>query len=613
MKRINILDVETSNKIAAGEVVERPSSAVKELVENSIDAEAKNISIEIIDGGETQIKIIDDGKGIHPEDVEKAFMPHATSKIELIEDIFSISSLGFRGEALASIAAISDTTLKSRTKDFELGKEIKVVGGKIISINDAGNNIGTTIDVKNIFYNVPARKKFLKSQSREASVIGDLVSRIALANSEISFKLLNNGKKVLHTYGSKNVLDVIRIVYGKNISDNVTYFEKHEDIISIHGYIGNESISRGSRNNQSIFVNKRLIKSKLITAAIENAFKSFLTINKYPFFVVFIDIFPEFIDVNVHPTKSEIKFKDDRFIFKMVFDAVHEALRRNLKADFMFMEEDKVFLSEHSEVLENNSSINYIEPLKIFEKEDLANSKIEVNLPLDLNPIKQPYSNENKVNNHNEIIKESQNVDINAYITKEAKLPKFNIIGQFNNTYIIAEFKDTMYMIDQHAAHEKILFEKYRDEIRKKQVVIQGLLVPVVLELNLEDYSWYKENEDIFNIAGFSIEEFGENTLTIREVPYVLGKLNPKETFFEIMDNIKNMGSGSTEEIKYNRIATMACKSAIKANDKLSEREMEELIEQLTYIEDPYNCPHGRPTIIKFSLYELEKKFKRVQ
>ncbi|MBI6872483.1 DNA mismatch repair endonuclease MutL [Clostridium aciditolerans] len=646
MKRINILDIETSNKIAAGEVVERPSSVVKELIENSIDSEAKNITVEIEDGGQKSIKVLDDGHGIHPEDIEKAFMPHATSKINSINDIYSINTMGFRGEALASIAAVSNTVLKSRTEEYDYGKETSINGGVLDYIKDAGCNVGTTIEIKDLFFNVPARKKFLKSSSREAAYISDILNRLALANPDVSFKLFNNGKKVLNTYGTGKLTDAIRAVYGKSISDNIIAFEKHSDISSIHGFIGNAEISRGSRNNQSIFVNKRYIKSKLITAAVENAFKSFLTVNKYPFFVVFLDIFPEFIDVNVHPTKSEIKFRDDRGIFKLTFDAVHEALRNSLRNSFDIPFDD--------EIREKDEESNYI-------KKEIST----IQLPIDLNTFNESnYKVENYGNNKNyecnqennslsngkndlkelsynaadsikesEVSKQNTSLDINSNEglseqsnlkenigtgeelkeEKIAKFPALTIIGQFRSTYILAEASDNLYLIDQHAAHEKILFEKYKKSIQENKVMSQVLITPAVIELTPEDYDYYLENSDIFKKSGFNIEVFGENTISIREVPLILGKPDIKNLFMDMLDNLKNMGSGQTWEIKYNSIAKLACKSAVKANDSLSSIEMKTLTEDLRFIEDPFTCPHGRPTIMKFTLNELEKRFKRIQ
>ncbi|MBC2581369.1 DNA mismatch repair endonuclease MutL [Clostridium sp. DJ247] len=642
MSRINLLSSETSNKIAAGEVVERPSSVVKELVENSIDSKANNITIEIVDGGQKSIKIIDNGIGIHPEDIEKAFLPHATSKIQDIEDIFNINTMGFRGEALASIAAVSNTILKSRTEEFDFGKEISFNGGVLNYVRDTGCNIGTTIEVNNLFFNVPARQKFLKSSSREAAYISDIVNRLALSHADISFKLINNEKKVVNTYGTGKLLDAVRSIYGKSICDNITYFEKHSDVASVYGYIGNSEISRGSRNNQSIFVNKRYIKNKLITAAVENAFKSFLTVNKYPFFIVFLDIFPEYIDVNVHPTKAEIKFSDDREIFKLVFDAVHEALRNSLKDSFNVPFDD-INNEDQQNNIEKSKTENITVQLPIdlnsfnennYKKEEYGNNKnydyqyngkdhnVSTNIA-----IKEPKElyNSNNINNtsqrqHDEEVKHTESnipedVEIARASSKEslAKFPSLNIIGQFNNTYILAEAMNNLYVIDQHAAHEKILFEKYKKSIQEQNVMCQILMTPSIIELSPEDFSYFIENKEVFTNIGFNIELFGDNTVSIREVPLILGKPNVKNLFMDLIDNLKNMGSGETWEVKYNKIATLACKAAIKASDSLSNIEMKTLIEDLRFINDPFTCPHGRPTIIKVTLNELEKRFKRIQ
>lgn len=636
MKRINILDFETSNKIAAGEVVERASSVVKELVENSIDANSKNIIIEIEDSGNKLIKISDDGDGIHSEDIEKAFMPHATSKIRGIDDIYNIESFGFRGEALSSIAAISKVTLKSKTKGETFGKEIYIEGGKVVHIIDTACNDGTTIEVKDLFFNVPARQKFLKSAQREASLISDLVLRLALGNHDISFKLINKGKVVINTYATEDIIETIRILYGKEVKENVIPFEKCNDIVSVYGFIGNAEISRGSRNRQSIFVNKRLIKNSTITAAVENAFKSFLTINKFPFFVLFLDIFPEYIDPNVHPTKAEIKFFDDRSIYKLVFDGVHSALREYMQHSFN-IEEDNLDVKEKK--LEEN---NYVQPQyeqqsfnnNIFENK-ISNKDIEFqSMPIDLKPLKsldvvntverkEDLIKEDEEKFEKEVIKEVieekslQEKDTKAGSVETLELqPRFghiNIIGQFNNTYIIGESNNELILVDQHAAHEKYLFEKYRKSIKNLEVVSQILLTPIVIELTYEDFPYYIENKEAFENAGFKIEDFGDNTISIREVPMFLGKPDVKSLFYEILDNLKKLGSGETTEVKYNKIASLACRAAVKANDKLSIMEMEKLMEDLRYIEEPFTCPHGRPTMIKITLNELEKRFKRIQ
>ncbi|MDM0875962.1 DNA mismatch repair endonuclease MutL [Clostridium perfringens] len=673
MNRINILNADTANKIAAGEVVERPSSVVKELVENSLDAGAKNITIEIQNGGESLIKIIDDGSGIHPEDVEKAFNPHATSKIKDTYDIFSINTLGFRGEALPSIASIARVDFKSKVSDFDMGKELIISGGEKESLTDCSMNRGTQIEVRDLFFNVPARKKFLKTTARESALINDLVNRISLANPDVSFKLFNNNKKILNTYGNGKLIDVIRTIYGKSTAENLIYFEEHKDTASVYGFIGNDTLARASRNNQSLFVNKRYVKNRSLTVAVENAFRSFNVTGKFPFFVLFIDTYPELIDVNIHPTKSEIKFKDERFIFKVVFDAVHSAMREYVKDTFTLPEEEeKKFEALKEEVIQESldEEISTLEKLKeninykVSEdrkKEEIYSynpskdyeAKTEVNIPVDfLSKENQEESSKfnNSLENNNfkegsakreisydpiliknelkDKVSESTSESLersdykcnkNEYgnsieeiIYREAKFPKLRVIGQFNKTYILAEYDSTLYLIDQHAAHEKILFEKYSSDIAKKKVEIQPLMIPLVVTLPTEDYLYYDENKEIFEKAGFKISDFGDNSIRIEEVPYFLDKLNSTELITSMINNLKKMGTGETVEVKYNKIASMSCRAAVKANDVLSILEMENLIEDLRYINDPFHCPHGRPTIIKFTSYELDKKFKRI-
>ena len=673
MNRINILNADTANKIAAGEVVERPSSVVKELVENSLDAGAKNITIEIQNGGESLIKIIDDGSGVHPEDVEKAFNPHATSKIKDTYDIFSINTLGFRGEALPSIASIARVDFKSKVSDFDMGKELVISGGEKESLTDCSMNRGTQIEVRDLFFNVPARKKFLKTTARESALINDLVNRISLANPDVSFKLFNNNKKILNTYGNGKLIDVIRTIYGKSTAENLIYFEEHKDTASVYGFIGNDTLARASRNNQSLFVNKRYVKNRSLTVAVENAFRSFNVTGKFPFFVLFIDTYPELIDVNIHPTKSEIKFKDERFIFKVVFDAVHSAMREYVKDTFTLPEEEeKKFEALKEEVIQESldEEISTLEKLKeninykVSEdkrKEEIYSynpskdyeAKTEVNIPVDFlskENQEESFSINNSLENNNfkegsakreisydpiliknelkDKVSESTSESLersdykcnkNEYgnsieeiIYREAKFPKLRVIGQFNKTYILAEYDSTLYLIDQHAAHEKILFEKYSSDIAKKKVEIQPLMIPLVVTLPTEDYLYYDENKEIFEKAGFKISDFGDNSIRIEEVPYFLDKLNPTELIISMINNLKKMGTGETVEVKYNKIASMSCRAAVKANDVLSILEMENLIEDLRYINDPFHCPHGRPTIIKFTSYELDKKFKRI-
>jgi len=670
LKRINILNEDTANKIAAGEVVERPSSVVKELVENSIDANSKNIVIEIEEGGTSLIRIIDDGDGIYKDDVDKAFLPHATSKIKKSEDIYNIHTLGFRGEALPSIASVAKVNLKSKQDNQEFGYEISIEGGRQSEVTECGVNKGTIIEVHDLFFNVPARKKFLKSVSKESSLINDIITRLALANPKVSFKLYNNHKKILHTFGNGDLNDVIRTIYGKSITDNILYYDDTSDLITVYGYVGKEEIARGSRNNQSIFVNKRYIKNRSLAIAVEQAFKSFSTVSKFPFFILFIEVYPEYIDVNIHPTKAEVKFNDERMIFKKIFGAVHTALKNEVFETFAIKEEEEITnnstipsfeeitfkIKEEEEkvkfansvaktIMEQGKDLKVDNSSKISNKDKLNKSIIDIPIDLKLTERDTLINIEHK-NSISEIINENmdesacsnkcssmsktsldesitaivnnlQSVNLqkhkeNNSLKPIAKFPPITIIGQYNKTYILGEYEGTLYMIDQHAAHEKILFEKYLKEIEDGNIIIQPLMIPSVIDLSIDDYSCFEENKEIFKDAGFLLQEFGGNSLSLKEVPYFLGKLNPKKLFLDIIDNLKNLGNGKTSEVKHNAIASKACKAAIKGNDKLEINEMIKLVEDLRYIDDPFHCPHGRPVIIKFTSVDIDKKFRRI-
>lgn len=617
MRRINLLSENTANKIAAGEVVERASSVVKELVENSLDADSKNITIEIEDSGNKLIRITDDGRGIHPEDIKIAFLPHGTSKISSVEDIYDIQSFGFRGEALASIAAVSKVRLKSRMEAFDYGREIYIEGGKVIYEKDVGCNLGTEIEVKDLFFNTPGRQKFLKSPQREKSIINDLVLKLALGNYKTSITLINDGKQTLRTFSEDELDKTLRILYGKEVYENVIPIENHSDILSVYGYIGKESISRGSRNRQSIFVNKRLIKSSLITAAVENAFKSFIMVNKFPFFVIHIDIFPEFIDPNVHPTKNEVKFLEERVLFKTIFDGVHSALKESLKKSFIIPEEieDLAIVQEDklhkSYTSSEPSQIGYLNDNHYTSEDNNLGYNKDFGFNKEANYNDKPsYIREIPI--ENQVEPKGDNIYSNKEISRIPKIPPIKLIGQCFNSYIIGEYLDELYLIDQHAAHEKILFEKYRKNIGNFNVVSQILAVPTIIPLTFDEYAIYKDNEEIFLNAGFVVESFGENDVLVREVPVFLGKPHINNLFHDMIENIKSMGSGLTIDIKYDKIASLACKAAVKANDKLSDVEILSLLEELRYIDEPFTCPHGRPTIIKYSLKEIEKSFKRI-
>lgn len=614
MGRINVLTKDTFNKIAAGEVVERPASVVKELVENAIDAGATEIYVEIAEGGISLMKIVDNGEGILAEDLRNAFLPHATSKIKSAEDLFSIHTMGFRGEALSSIASVSKVLARSKTKDMD-GREMLLEGGEIRYEKYSPMDQGTLMEIKDLFYNVPARKKFLKTPSREGAIISEVVSKISMAHPGIAFKLVMDQKEVLRTYGTGNQQDVIRQVYSKKVYEQVFSFEKHFDSFSIFGYIGKEEISRGSRSHETIFVNKRLVQSKVVTTAAEKAFRSFATSSRFPFFVINIEIFPELIDVNIHPQKAEIKFEDEGHMFKSVFATIHEAMGHGLK-DVFFMEEETV--EEQHE--------------QLMHKE--VQGPVYINLPVDTTK----NAHVEKIEEHRQALAEMKKRGFGTAHVKESpedaydasaeevqkeeaekkgmeRTPKFpmpRIIGQFRSTYILTEIHEELYIFDQHAAHEKINFEKYMQQIRVGGVHAQGLLIPEILDLSIEDFQLYDENRGVLREAGFLIEDFGDRSISIREVPLFLGKVEAAPYFHEILDNIKNLGKGNKEDVKYMRIATAACKASIKAYEKLTEVEMHHLIDELRHIEEPFTCPHGRPTLVKFTEKDLMKLFRRI-
>ena len=596
MKTIHVLDSKTINKIAAGEVIEKPASVVKELVENSIDAKANNITVEVMHGGISSIRISDDGIGINKEDIETAFLRHATSKIKDDKDLNTINTLGFRGEALASIACVSKVEVISKTKDSLTGRKVYIDGGKIIKSEDCGCPDGTTITVKELFFNTPARLKFLKSESREGIYITEVVQNLALSHPNVSFRYKANEKSYFITKGDGDLKSAILSIYGKEIYNNIIYLNSSVDFIRIEGYVGNSTIARASRTHQSIFINGRYIKNKTITAAVETAFKSMLTINKFPFFILNIYVNPEFIDVNVHPSKLEIKFQDEQMVFKAVYKSVKDVL-----------------LSK-SDILEPPIKFTSNVPPMYFKqgKMDVFNDKNE-NL----------YSSNKNEQNEGDRIKE--NNDVNSNINSNgaeidspeikvspSKIEPLSIVGQLHFTYIIAEGKDELYMIDQHAAHERINYEKLLNEYKASSIKSQKLLTPIIIDLSFDEKETVNKNIDLFKNIGFEIDDFGSNSISIRAIPIIYGNPNIKDVFFEILSEI-NINESDVLNTINKVIYTMACKSSIKAGDKLNNMEMIKLVEELRHCENPYTCPHGRPTIIKTTFYELEKKFKRVQ
>lgn len=615
MSFIKILDDSTINKIAAGEVIERPSSIVKELIENSIDAGATAITIEVYGGGIKSIRIIDNGKGIDEEDLENAFLRHATSKIDDEIDLNTITTLGFRGEALASIAAVSNVEMMSSQMDSTIGNRVCITGGKVTVKESCGCPQGTIINVKDVFFNTPARLKFLKSESREGIYITSIVENLAMSHTNISFNYKLNDKTILVTRGDGDLKSVLLSVYGKAVISNIILVDLIRDFVTVRGYIGNSNISKNSRNNQSIYINSRFVRNKTITAAVEAAYKSMLTINKFPFFVINVSVNPEFIDVNVHPTKAEVKFQDEQIIFKAVYHAVKEAL-----ISISDLKEDSESEPKHSFV-SNIPKLNYsIEKLDLFNNIDNNNitNKLEetihegTKISENANYAPQVHNNNNYSNLD---LRYSPSKAIETIDDSGGKIPKFEplaIVGQIHFLYIVAEGMEEMYLIDQHAAHERVYYEKYLNEYNKSSIQSQNALVPLIIELSLSEKQGVLQNINLFTKLGYEIEDFGGNSIALRSIPVIYGSPDPIELFNEIIQGIHldpNDIMHTIDKVFY----TMACKSAIKAGDKLNLKEMSELVEQLRRCDNPYNCPHGRPTIIKMPYYELEKKFKRVQ
>ena len=593
MKNINILDSNTIDKIAAGEVVERPSAVVKELVENSIDANADAVTIEIKDGGISFIRITDNGEGIDRSQVKKAFMRHATSKIKSVEDLISVTSLGFRGEALSSISAVGKVEFLTKTKTDFIGTRYVVEGGRECVFEDAGIPDGTTIIVRDLFFNVPARKKFLKSPSSEGNNITELIEHMILSHPNISFKYIYNGNVKLQSSGKNDIKSCIYNVYGRDIANGLIEVKSIRDDISIHGFIGKPELARATRNFEIYFVNNRFIKSTLIDRALEEAYKDYLMLHKYPTVFLYFEIPSHLIDVNVHPTKREIRFFEGEALKCYIVDVIKNALINK--------ELIKEIVEEH------------------HEKPSVKESEIN----------KEPFETINHIiessyNNYysSEIEKEDEGTDINdkneqltlfddKFISEES-IKKHRIIGQLFNTYWLIEFENKLFIVDQHAAHEKVNYERLIKKLRNNENCSQNIYPPIVVSLsNAEAQYVTKYNENFLNV-GFTIEHFGGLDYTISTVPMELLSQNPADYFHEMLDELmEGKNSKETETVNL-KIATMACKASVKGNMHLSVFEADKLISELLTLDNPYNCPHGRPTIISFSKYEIEKMFKRI-
>ena len=582
MGNIVLLDDLTINKIAAGEVIERPANVVKELVENSIDAGADNIVIEVKNGGKTFIKITDNGKGIRQDDMAISIERHATSKIRKVEDLEKTYTMGFRGEALASISAISTLTMQSKTKDEFTGTKIVAKAGNIIESEECGMQVGTTILVENLFFNTPVRYKFLKQDATEFRYIKEWVQKVSLVNPNISFRLLNDGKNIFFSNGNGNVLDIIYLMYGKEIKENLLEVNYESDNIKVTGVIGNTLISRDNRKEQIIFLNKRNIKNNVLINSADQAFKGAVGIGKYGFYILNLDMPANFYDVNVHPTKMEVRFKDEDKIYKVVYHAIKSTM---LKFEFLGNNENEEHNEEYIE--------NEYEFLTNEYSEKSSNSKSE--------------NQEQKETEHNIIANINSKNELRK--REEARTVKYKYIGILFRTFIIIEVENEIFLIDQHSAHERVLYEKIKENYKKKvSQNSQMMLMPEVINLTHREMEFVKNNIEIFKNTGFDIEIFGENSVKIKGIPDLEYKAKTQNIFMDILDEMLTNERTSIKDVEERFIATVACKAAVKANMDLSVQEVENLIQSLLSLNNPYTCPHGRPTTIKIDKDFIKNK-----
>lgn len=647
MPNIEILDQQTIDKIAAGEVIERPSSVVKELVENAIDAKASAITVEIKEGGISFIRITDNGCGIEREQVPLAFLRHSTSKIRNVEDLLTVSSLGFRGEALSSIAAVAQVELITKTISQFSGTRYVIEGGKEKSSEEIGAPEGTTFLVRNLFYNTPARKKFLKTAQTEAGYIGDLLERLALSHPEISFKLIVNNQPKLHTSGNSNLKEVIYHIYGRDIAANLLELQGENEWFSIQGFIGKPLISRGNRNFENYFINGRYIKSSLIAKSIEEGYKSFVMQHKYPFTVLHISINGSLLDVNVHPTKMELRFSNGEEIYQYLTQLIRDAINQNELVYQVSLEQEREEKARQAQEKKERMGSGRKAP-EPFETKRLEAVKAAIRKDSPYEPkyektaatsrrdksesqhavvaeeitygtLDSQSQQEPETAKQQDFLEELQGTDPSEEtgeqprkLLEEASRPAHKIIGQLFDTYWLVEFDNQLYIIDQHAAHEKVLYERTLAGLKNKEFTSQVIYPPILLTLNLQEESLLKKYMGYFQKLGYEIEHFGGKEYSVTAVPANLFGLNGQELVIEILDSLADFHGKETPQMITEKIASMSCKAAVKGNQNISRPEVEALIGELLTLENPYHCPHGRPTIISMTKYELEKKFKRV-
>lgn len=664
MQHIQVLDQVTIDKIAAGEVIERPASIVKELVENAIDAGATHVTIEIEEGGISLIRITDDGSGIMKEDIRNAFLRHSTSKIRNVEDLLHITSLGFRGEALSSIAAVTKVEVITKTKEAILGTRYVIEGGQELSLEEAGSSDGTTFIIRQLFYNVPARRKFLKTAMTEAGHVQDLLIRLALSHPEVAFRFLNNNQEKLRTSGSGKLKDVIYNIYGRDVASNLLELDYRQGGIHITGYLGKPLITRGNRNFETFFVNGRYVKSTMISRAVEDAYKDFMMQHKFPFVVLHFQVDTETVDVNVHPTKMELRFQNQQEVYKTVFEAIHRQLlepelipqvevpepltspvqekkktpspdlklvRRVMPSDskeaaasIATTPIDSAAPTASEQVKEEPHNEDYF--IRKMRERVMSyhnrNSSAEVK---DQKKIFRPEEQKKRIQtsvheattykvNETPVIQKPKQLDLfEEKLLKRETRAEYRLIGQIFDTYWLVQFQDNLYIIDQHAAHERVLYERTLKEMKNREFTSQYLSPPIILTLSMQEAELLKTHKERFERIGFEIEPFGGEEYAIRAVPANLFSIAKKELFMEMLDNLADgLSTNMTPDIIDEKVASMSCKAAVKGNNRLSAQEVDALIGELLELENPYHCPHGRPTIIAMSKKELEKKFKRI-
>lgn len=644
MAKIQLLDQKTIDNIAAGEVIERPASVVKELVENAVDAKANAVTVEIKDGGMTLIRVTDNGIGIPKDQVKTAFLRHATSKIRSVEDLLSVSSLGFRGEALSSISAVAQVELVTKTAESFSGVSYKIYGGEEEAFDDIGAPDGTTFLVKNLFYNTPARRKFLKSATTEAGYVEQMMVHIALSHPEISFKFIHNNKNKIYTSGNGKVKDIIYHIYGRDVAGALIPLEAQNEDVKVTGFVAKPYVSRGNRNYESYFINGRYIKSSIIYKAIEEGYRTFTMKHRYPFVCLDFKIDQELLDVNVHPTKMEIRFRNGREIYELVVDAVRAALlQKDLVQDVLRETPKKKELPKTKEVkkpepFEVNRRKEEVQ--KVDQQGQGVQQQVEKQRQAVQQQIEKPSHPVKKTLTASESSKNTKKLTYAGlnYNTQKKEFPQYKtdelssnqmtlredpvfsvqarpdrkILGQLFKTYWLIEYEDQLFIMDQHAAHEKVNYERLMKNFKEKEIYSQRLEPPMVVTVSMTEAEALTRYKDAFAGLGFTIESFGGNEYCIREVPANLYGIGERDLFMELLDAVSQENGTLDTEVIASKIATMACKMSIKGNQRVSLMEVEHLLDELMKLENPYQCPHGRPTIIKMSKYEIDKKFKRI-